>query len=97
MDKNIITKELINSLFSGLCCSRCKNDFSEKSFKILEKKREILICNLTCEKCSKDFGQIVLNINRKSEKHTPLEIIEGPPPISADDVLDAHKFIKDNL
>lgn len=97
MNKNLITKELVNTLFSGLCCSRCKNNFSKNSFKILEKERDILICNLTCEKCGKDFGEVVLNLNRHAEKHAPLEIIEGPPPIDYDDVIDAHRFIKENL
>lgn len=97
MDKNNLNKTVINSLFSGLCCSQCKNDFSVNSFKILQKEGDILICNLTCEKCGKDFGEILLNLNHKAGKHAPLEIIEGPPPISVDDVLDAHKFIKDNL
>lgn len=92
-----ITQNDINTLFSGLCCSRCKNDFSINSIKILEQYSDILICNLACEKCGKDFGKIVFNYNRKSDKHLPLEVIEGPLPISYDDVIDAHKFIKNNL
>ena len=94
MNKNRITKQLVNSLFAGLCCARCKNNFSENSFKILEKEGDILICNLACEKCGKDYGEVVFNLNRKSDKHLPLEIIEGPPPIDYNDVIDAHRFIK---
>ncbi|MBQ8458890.1 hypothetical protein IJ541_02170 [bacterium] len=88
------TKKDINVLFSGLCCSRCKNDFAENSIKILERDCDIMLCSLTCAKCGKDFGEIVFNFNRKSNKHTPLEIIEGPPPINYDDVIEAHKFLK---
>ena len=88
------TKKDIDALFSGLCCSRCKNDFSQNSIKILERDCDIMLCSLSCAKCGKDFGQIVFNFNRKSDKHTSLEIIEGPPPISFDDVIEAHKFIK---
>lgn len=96
-DKKILNKTLINSLFAGLCCSRCKNDFSENSFNIIENEGDILICSLICEKCGKDFGEVVLNINRHSSKHLPLEIVEGPPPINYDDVIDAHRFIKNKL
>ncbi len=54
-------------------------------------------CSLSCAKCGKDFGEVIFNYNRKADVHFPLEIIEGPPPISYDDVIDAHQFIKKNL
>lgn len=97
MDDNIISKTLIDTLFVGLCCSQCKNDFSKDAFEILQKDGDILICHLVCQKCGKDFGEIILNINPKSSNHPPLEIIEGPPPINYDDVIDAHRFIKKNF
>jgi len=94
--KNFTQNDII-TLFSGLCCSRCKNEFDINSIKILERDCEILLCRLSCAKCGKDFGEVVFNYNRKSKAHLPLEIIEGPPPIDYDDVIEAHRFIKDNL
>lgn len=91
------TQKDIKTLFSGLCCSHCKNEFTKSSIKILEKDGDILLCNLTCEKCGKDFSNVVFNFNRKAEKHTPLEVLEGPPPISYDDVIEAHRFIRKHL
>ncbi len=94
--KNYTQKD-IKTLFSGLCCSHCKNEFTKNSIKVLEKDGDILLCNLVCEKCGKDFGNVVFNFNRKAENHTPLEILEGPPPISYDDVIEAHRFIRKHL
>ena len=91
------TKKDIKTLFSGLCCSHCKNEFTQSSIKILEKDGDILLCNLTCEKCGKDFGNVVFNFNRKTEKHTPLEVLEGPSPIAFDDVIEAHRFIRKHV
>ena len=88
------TNEDIKNLFSNLCCSKCRNDFSIEDFTIKERHGDTLICNLTCKKCFKDFGDIVFNFNRKEKKHTSMEIIDGPLPISTDDVIDAHEFIK---
>ncbi len=93
--KNFTQKD-IKTLFSGLCCSRCKNEFTKESIKILERDCDILLCSLSCAKCGKDFGEIVFNFNRKSDSHSPLEIV-GPPPIDFDDVIEAHRFIKENL
>lgn len=91
------TQKDIKTLFSGLCCSYCKNEFSENSIKILKRDCDLVHCRLSCEVCGKEFGDVLFNFNRKSDNHLPLEVVEGPPPISCDDVIDAHKFIKENL
>ncbi len=84
----------IKILFKNLCCSKCRNDFTTGSLTVKRREGDILICNLKCTVCEKDFGDVVFNFNRKSDKHYPMEIIDGPPPISSDDVINAHEFIK---
>lgn len=84
----------INNLFQNICCSRCRNDFTSESITVKEQEGDIFICNLTCQICGKDFGDIVLNYKKKSKFHLPLEVIDGPPAITTDDVIDAHRFIK---
>ena len=91
--KNYTEKD-IKTLFSNLCCSKCRNDFTSDSITVKEHEGDILICNLKCQVCGMDFGDVVFNFNKKSEFHNPMEIINGPPPITYDDVIDAHRFIK---
>ena len=91
--KNYTEKEIKN-LFKNLCCSKCRNDFNSESITVKEREDDILICNLKCNVCGMDFGNVVLNFNRKSDKHYPMGIIDGPPPITSDDVINAHEFIK---
>jgi len=90
----------IDLLFKNLCCSRCKSDFDEQSIKILRKEKEMIVINLHCNVCGKDFGTAFLgtkNINAEffNREKTPLRMLEDLPPISKDDVIDAHKFIKE--
>lgn len=90
----------IDILFKNLCCSKCKSDFDEQSIKILRKEKETLVINLHCNNCGKDFGTAFIgtkNINAEffDNKKTPLKMIEDLPPISKDDVLNAHKFLKE--
>ena len=92
-----LTQKDFRILFSGLCCSRCKNEFTIDDLTEIRKENDIKICKLQCQKCDKDFGEIILNYNKKATKHSPLEIIDGPAPIDFDDVIEAHKFIKENL
>lgn len=99
-------KRKIAALFKDLCCSVCKSDFDEKSVIIMrqEKKEdeEMIVLRLVCQKCGKSFGVAFLGIsdldlkNYKeiSEEELALKVQVGAKPISTDDVLDAHKFIK---
>lgn len=92
-----LNEKNVKELLSGLCCSNCRNDFDIDSLKIKSIEGNIYLCELICPKCGKDFGDIVFSVNPSANKHPVLEVIEGPAPINADDVLDAHKFIKNNL
>ncbi len=94
---NKIPKRVFKNLFSKLCCSQCRNDFDLEDIEIKEHRKDLLICHLECKKCGKDFGDVIFNFNHNLNVHYALDVIDGPPPINADDVLDAHEFIKKNL
>ncbi len=81
----------VKNLFQNLCCSHCKNEFEKDSIDIIHRDGSLLTIHLSCAKCGKDFGLAYLNI---VEGKGALEVQEGPEPITADEVLDAHKFIK---
>ena len=70
----------------------------------MREEDSMLVFKLTCEKCGKTFGVAFLGISdldlknydgEPAEKDLVLEVQDGPAPIDADDVLDAHRFIKD--
>lgn len=97
-------KRKIATLFKDLCCSACKTDFDENSVIILREEKkpeeEMLVFRLSCQKCGKSFGVAFLGISDIKLKNYPeddlvLHIKEGANPISTDEVLDAHKFIKE--
>ncbi len=93
-------KELIKKLFSNMCCSACRSDFTEESLKIIRQENDLYVVQLTCQKCGKSFGIALFGHCSLKNNYTEdsdelvLEIQEGPAPIGIDDVLDAHKFIK---
>ena len=94
----------IATLFKDLCCSACKADFDENSVIIMREEKnpeeEMLVFRLSCQECGKSFGVAFLGISdlelkNYSEDDLILRIQEGAAPISTDEVLDAHKFIKE--
>lgn len=63
-------------------------------------QEEMLVFRLTCQKCGKSFGVAFLGISdielkNYSDDDLVLHVQEGAAPISTDEVLDAHKFIKE--
>jgi len=86
-------------LFSNLCCSNCGKDFDENSVFILREEDGLLVLQIICQHCQKSFGVAILGMDavsfrdENSQKY-PLEVKELPSPITDDDVIDAHRFIK---
>jgi len=83
----------IETLFENLCCSQCKNGFDENSITVKRQEEGLSVINLSCQYCGKNFGVAFLGFSG-IEVREPLEVQEGPEPISYDDVIDAHRFIK---
>ena len=92
-----LNNRVMSSLLSNLCCSKCKNDFTEESITIVEQHEDLLVCKLICQICGKDFGNVILNIDKKNKKTEPLKVVEGLEPITYDDVIEAHKYIRQKL
>ncbi|MBP3925243.1 hypothetical protein J6E39_08410 [bacterium] len=91
-------KKKIKTLFKNLCCSVCKSDFDEDSIQIKREEEGLSVVHLECQKCGKKFGMAFLgfsNIEVKNEDDLAFEVQQGPDPISYDDVIDAHRFIRD--
>jgi len=89
-------KKKIEKLFSNLCCSQCKNGFDENSITVKREEDGLLVVGLECKHCGKNFGIAFLGFSDiDTKKPEPLEVAEGPEPISYDDVIDAHRFIKE--
>ena len=88
-------KKKIEKLFSNLCCSQCRNSFDENSITIKRQEEGLTVIGLECKHCGKNFGIAFLGLSDIGVKgYEPLEVTEGPEPISYDDVIDAHRFIK---
>ena len=81
-------------LFANLCCSVCKNEFDENSIETIREENNLLTVHLVCKKCGKDFGTALLKL-QASKIQEPLTIVDGPEPINTEDVINAHKFIKE--
>lgn len=88
-------KKKIEKLFNNLCCSHCRNSFTEESVSVKREEEGLTVINLKCCHCGKNFGVAFLGFSDIDVKnYEPLEVCEGPEPINYDDVINAHRFIK---
>ena len=90
--KNVSKKKFI-TLMSNLCCSKCKNVFNENSVSIKKAEKGIYTINLKCDACGYDFGQAFVGL-KTGTLSEPAQVKEGFNLISVDDVIDAHRIIK---
>ena len=89
-------KKKLEKMFSNLCCSQCRNGFDADSITIKREEDDFLVVSLECRHCNKNFGIAFIGFSEVDVKNEePLEVVYGPEPISYDDVIDAHNFIKD--
>lgn len=89
----------IQKLFADLCCSNCGHDFDENSVFILREEEGLFVLQVVCPNCQKSFGVAILGaasiaFKEKDDEKLALQIKDLPEPISSDDVIDAHRFIK---
>lgn len=94
-----MNKKIVDMLFSDMCCSECKADFTEDSIFVLRKEKNLNVLQIVCQNCGKSFGIALLGgCIEKDKSHTQadmaLQIQDGPDAICYDDVIDAHNFFK---
>lgn len=93
-------KKNIDKLFANLCCSSCGADFTDESIKVLREEDDFSVLQIVCTKCEKSFGIAFLGENNLAVKKNisdadlALELQDGPDAVNYDDVINAHRFIK---
>lgn len=87
-------KKKLEKLFENLCCSQCKSGFDEDSIEINRYEQGLIVTRLVCKKCGKSFGVAFLGLSGIDIKE-PMDVQKGPEPINYDDVIEAHRFIKE--
>ena len=84
-------KKIINMLFSDMCCSECKSDFTEDSVFVLRKEKNLNVLQIVCQNCGKSFGIALLggceekDIKKSSLEDAALQIQDGPDAICYDE------------
>lgn len=82
-------------LFSNLCCSFCKNDITREAFSVVRKDKGASVVRMVCPHCGKDFGLGILKVHEGvGQPHAPFEVVQGAEPITYDEVLDVHEYLR---
>lgn len=93
MDADI--EQLIRYLVDHLKCIACHRQYSIDDFQVLEKGGSMLILLMTCHHCQAQ-GLLMALIQEQemaSKRVGQPERTEELGPITADDVLDVHRFL----
>ena len=96
------TEKYVKLIFSKMVCSCCDNQFTPECVEIIRIEENCAIVKIQCTTCNKNYGIAMVGIEKieiiPSDNLLDAENVLVPdlPPITSDDVIDAHNFI-DNL
>ena len=87
-----MNKKLLNMLFSDMCCSVCKSDFTDDSVFFLRQENNLNVIQIICQNCGKSFGIALLgdcdvkSLETISADDVALQIQDGPDAICYDEL-----------
>ena len=86
----------VKYIMSRMVCPYCGQPFGEEGIQLLRMEDNCAILRIICSHCKKDNGIAVVGIEKievsPEEFSIHHEDFSDAPPISEDDVLDAHEF-----
>jgi hypothetical protein len=94
--------QAIREYFQQRTCRFCANPFSSEGITLLREEPGIIVVRVTCSACGQPLGVAIVGTTPRLQKtrdncppdwtRKDIERLKQIPPISYDDVLDAHTF-----
>ena len=75
-----------------MICLNCKNVFNENSVNIVRFEQGLCVVKIVCQTCGKSFAVAFLGLDDLIFQKDLAK--NDAPPITSDDVIDAHNFFK---
>lgn len=97
--------QAIQEYFQQKECRFCSHPFKSDGIQLLREEPGVMVVRVTCSTCGHPLGVAIVGTTPKPAKAQPThpkdwtkrdkDRFVGLPPISYDDVLNAHQFFKD--
>ncbi len=90
------TEAYVKLIFSKMVCSCCDKQFTPDCIEIIRIEDNCAIVKIVCTHCNKNYGIAIVGIEKidtESMQDEESVLIPDLPPITTDDVIEAHKFI----
>jgi len=94
MDPSI--EQLIRYLVTHLRCAVCQHPYNPEDVQVLDEGSSLLVLLMTCHHCQAQALIVALVQGQRPEPERAAHERERPEvqPITADDVLDTHRFLE---
>jgi len=94
MDPSI--EQLIRYLVAHLKCAACQQPYNPEDLQIIDEGSSLLVLLMTCHHCQAQGLIVALVQEQRTEPESDAQEREGSEiqPITADDVLDVHRFLE---
>jgi len=93
-------RRLVLKLVTHLCCGRCGQPYNPHDFDLVERQESVWRLGIECRHCH-SAAHILILMQPGAAPEPPSDLTpeekqaaSGCPPISADDVLDIHQWLR---
>jgi len=89
------TEEYVKLIFTNMVCSCCDEPFTPDCIEVIRVEDNIAVVKIVCQNCHKNYGIAIVGIEDINQDNTFEDYVQIPdlPPITTDDVIEAHNFI----
>lgn len=88
------TEEYVKLIFSKMVCSCCDQQFTPDCVDIIRIEGNCAVVRIRCTHCDTNYGLAMIGIETIRIENDQDDVqIPDLPPITTDDVIEAHKFI----
>lgn len=97
--------QAIQEYFQQKFCRFCHHAYTEDGIELIRQEPGLIVVRIGCNTCNKPLGVAIVGCNTEAEKPAPkyppewtkkdVERLTEAPPITYDDVISAHQFLRD--
>ncbi len=91
--------ETVQNFFCSMHCSNCNNYLKPDGITLVKEENNFFVVKIVCVDCDQPIGLAIVGVSNKEDfikpkgaEVQPVVTKDEPPPITYDEVIDAHQF-----
>ena len=89
----------LRTQLTSFACDACGRPYSASHIRVLGKRDDVFVVDLACKGCGSEAIALVSieieDVDEEAPDAQPVTVEAAPDPVTGDDVLEMHSFLRD--